>query len=326
MTQTDDPKKRSIRVVAAVITDARGRVLLTRRKEDSELAGLWEFPGGKIEPGESPEQALQRELMEEIGIEVEVGERLIVVPQEYPSKRLTLDVRQVRSFNGTPRGCEGQALTWVAPDKLGAYSMPGADVPVVAVLTQPTHYAITPEMSEPYDAISIERWIVRSAALCNLQYRRVQVRSPGVPSEVFRDAVRDLKSRIVAGSCEMLVNRDIELAQELGWGVHLNAAQLHQLSSLPEVADGQSVAASCHHQADLEQAQRLGCSFAVLSPVKRTESHPDAVPIGWEGFASLREWVTMPIYALGGLSPLDLQEARDHGAQGVAGIRHFGAT
>jgi len=99
---------RSIHVVAAVITDARGRVLLNRRTENRDMAGLWEFPGGKRESGETSEQALVRELREELGIEADVGEWLMDVPQRYPDKHLTLEVRHVRSWKGTPRGREGR--------------------------------------------------------------------------------------------------------------------------------------------------------------------------------------------------------------------------
>ena len=123
---------KQVHVVAGVIRDARGRILLARRTEGRDLAGLWEFPGGKREPGESPEGALVRELREELGIEAEVGDHLITVPQQYPDKHLTLDVREVRGFCGAARGREGQALVWVPPHKLAAYQMPPADVPVVA--------------------------------------------------------------------------------------------------------------------------------------------------------------------------------------------------
>src|SRR4249919_1966117 len=102
---------KQIHVVAGVIRDALGRVLLARRTEGRDLAGLWEFPGGKVEPGESPEAALVRELREELGIEAVAGDALIRVPQHYPDKRLVLDVRHVH-FTGTPKGLDGQALAW----------------------------------------------------------------------------------------------------------------------------------------------------------------------------------------------------------------------
>ena len=135
---------RSIHVVAGVIRDARGRILLTRRTESRDMPGLWEFPGGKREPGETPEQALARELQEELGIAATVGPRVIAVPHRYPHKRLLLDVRRVTAWKGTLKGLDGQALAWVPPGKLASYAMPGADRPVVAALLQPERYLVTP--------------------------------------------------------------------------------------------------------------------------------------------------------------------------------------
>ena len=128
---------KQVHVVAGVLRDARGRVLLARRTEGRDLAGLWEFPGGKVEPGESPEDALVRELREELGVETEVGAPVACVPLESPGRRLLLDVREV-AFSGLPRGLEGQALAWVPLRKLSDYPMPPADVPVVAELLRRT--------------------------------------------------------------------------------------------------------------------------------------------------------------------------------------------
>jgi 8-oxo-dGTP diphosphatase len=124
---------RHVHVVAGVLRDARGRILLARRTEGRDLAGLWEFPGGKVEPGESPEDALVRELREELGIEAVVGGPVARVAMAYPGKHLLLDVREV-AFGGQPRGLEGQALAWVPLRKLADYPMPPADVPVVEEL------------------------------------------------------------------------------------------------------------------------------------------------------------------------------------------------
>lgn len=123
----------TIHVVAAVLRDPRGRILLARRTEGRELAGLWEFPGGKVEPGETPEVALVRELREELGIEASVGQAVLCVREARPDKLLLLDVREA-SFTGKPRGLEGQALVWAPLHKLVDYPMPPADLPVVEVL------------------------------------------------------------------------------------------------------------------------------------------------------------------------------------------------
>lgn len=308
--------KRSIHVVAGVITDARGRILLNRRTENSDMAGLWEFPGGKREPGESSEQALVRELREELGIEAEIGEWIMDVPQLYPDKRLRLEVRRVSSWKGSPRGREGQAITWVAPDKLARYSMPPADLPVVAALRHPDRYLITPE-PEADHAQAHAAWQQRLAQALATGVQRAQLRTPASPARV---ALAEQAIAAHGSGVQWLLNRDIDLARRLGVGVHLGSEQVLQLDARP-LPVGQLVAASCHDLAQLHAAQRLGCDFAVLGPVQPSASHPGAPALGWDAFEQLREQVSLPIYALGGLHPDDLAEARRHGAQGIAAIR-----
>ncbi len=303
---------RSIHVVAAVITDARGRILLNRRKGDSDMAGLWEFPGGKREPGESSEQALARELHEELGIDAEIGEWLMDVPQIYPDKRLRLEVRMVRQWKGSARGREGQAVTWVAPGKLGRYSMPPADLPVVAALRQPDRYLVTPEPHQGSEA-----WLAGIEAAVAAGVARIQLRTPQATE---REALARQAVERMGRHTELLLNRDIALARALGVGVHLGGEQLLTLEARP-LPLSQRVGASCHDLAQLQAAQRLGCDFAVLGPVQPTATHPGAAPLGWEGFEQLREQVSLPIYAIGGMGAGDLETARSHGAQGVAAIR-----
>lgn len=305
---------RSIHVVAGVITDARGRLLLTRRTEGRDLAGLWEFPGGKREPGETSEQALVRELQEELGIEAVVGDWLMEVPQRYPDKRLRLEVRQVSAWKGTPRGREGQALTWVSADKLGRYAMPPADQPVVAMLRQPACYLVTPEPAEPGP------WLAALERALDTGVRRVQLRARSLPAEQWPPLARAAAALCAARGAQVLLNRDVALAQALGVGVHLGAEQLPQWQARPLPA-GQPVAASCHTVEELQAAQRIGCDFAVVGPLAVTASHPGAAPLGWEAFERLREQVALPIYPIGGLAPTQVAEARRHGGQGIAAIR-----
>ncbi|WP_313440076.1 Nudix family hydrolase [Stenotrophomonas sp.] len=310
------PPKRSIHVVAGVITDARGRILLNRRTENRDMAGLWEFPGGKREADETSEQALVRELREELGIEAEIGEWIMDVPQHYPDKHLTLDVRHIRSWKGTPRGREGQAITWVAPDKLGRYSMPPADLPVVAALRQPDRYLITP--APDADEAGPQRWQEQLQRAVAAGQQRIQLRLPADHPQ--RQALIEQALRAHRQGVQWLLSRDIELARALGVGVHLGSEQVLALQERPLPA-GQLVAASCHDLPQLQAAQRLGCDFAVLGPVQATASHPGATPLGWDAFAALRAQVSLPIYALGGLDSTHLGHARRHGGQGIAAIR-----
>jgi 8-oxo-dGTP diphosphatase len=315
---SDSDRSRSgkiVHVVAGVISDARGRILLARRTEGRDLAGLWEFPGGKVDPGETPGQALVRELREELGIEAHVGDALIVVPQQYPHKRLRLDVRRIASWSGTMKGLDGQALAWVPPHKLASYAMPDADRPVVAALRDPEHYLITPEPGAD-DA----RWLSILRKALDAGVRRVQLRAYACAPERWRGLVERAAAHARDVGAEVLVNGDIALAEAVGVGVHLRASQLMALSARP-LPRPRPVIASCHSHEDLVAAQSLGCDAAVLGPVMPTPSHPGQPGIGWERFASLREHVALPIYAIGGMTQDHIGVARSHGAQGIAAIR-----
>lgn len=311
-----DRPKPPVHVVAAVLRDARGRILLARRTAGRDLAGAWEFPGGKVEPGETPFQALERELHEELGIRIQGAEPLVSVPQAYPGKRIVLDVYEVPAFTGTARGLEKQALAWAPPEKLASYPMPPADRPVVAALTAPARYLISPEPESATSFLSrLDKALATGA-------RRVQLRAKAMPAKTLANLAMDARTRCQAAGAELLVNGEVALAAELGIGVHLNSNQLMGLSERP-LPTGQLVAASCHGADELAQAERLGLDFAVLGPVRATESHPGAATLGWEGFSRLREGVSLPIYALGGMRPQDVATARRYGGQGVAGIRAF---
>lgn len=310
----DRPKP--VHVAAAVLRDAGGRILLARRTAGRDLAGAWEFPGGKVEPGESPREALDRELHEELGIRVLDAVPLVAVPYAYPDKRILLDVYTVDAYEGTPRGRERQALAWSPLEKLHGYPMPPADRPVVAVLTRSPRYLVSPETLEP------GTWLRQLDKALDAGARRVQLRARGLKPKALADLAMDARTRCHAVGAELLVNGEAGLAADLGIGLHLPARELMALSQRPLPKD-QAVAASCHDAEQLAQAEALGLDFAVLGPLRATESHPGATPMGWERFARLREAVSLPIYAIGGLRPADVATARRHGAQGVAGIRAF---
>lgn len=311
----DTRPEQPVHVVAAVLRDARGRVLLARRTAGRDLAGAWEFPGGKVEPGETALQALDRELDEELGIRVLSAAPLISVPQAYPGKRIVLDVHTVAAFEGTPRGRERQALAWAPLEKLSSYPMPPADRPVVAALTAPGQYLVSPEAVEP------AAFLARLDRALAAGLRRVQLRVRGLPAARMASLAGDAAALCRARGAELLLNGAPGLAADLGVGLHLPSRDLMALSALPDLAPGQRVAASCHDADELAHAEQLGVHFVVLGPVRATESHPGAPALGWERFSRLREGVSLPIYAIGGMKPADVAIARRHGAQGVAGIR-----
>lgn len=124
-------------VMAGVLLDAAGRVLLAQRPVGKHLAGLWEFPGGKIEPGETPLEALARELREELGISMQRAEPLIVVPWIYGECELRLDAWRVHAWLGEPRSLEGQALQWQLPEQVDMMVLTPADRPLLQALRKP---------------------------------------------------------------------------------------------------------------------------------------------------------------------------------------------
>lgn len=285
------------------------------------MAGLWEFPGGKVEPGESSERALQRELHEELGIHASVGTPLICVPQQYPDKRLVLDVREVHAYEGTPKGLDGQALIWAPPHLLASYPMPPADRPVVAALRQPDRYLITPEPGASDDAA----WLAALQHALAAGIQRVQLRARDCETGRWERLAASAAELCRDARAELLINGDIAMAARLDCGVHLRSTQLHDRECAPAIKQhasaGRVLAASCHATQDLVRAQELDCGFVVLGPVQATVTHADISGIGWDVFSRMREQVSLPIYALGGMRVDDIPAARNYGAQGIAAIR-----
>ena len=125
---------RHLRVAAGILRDPLGRVLITERVGGGPFQGMWEFPGGKIGDGESPEQALARELSEELGIELGAAERFMHLEHDYPDRSVSIHFFLVNGWTNEPAGLEGQALRGLPPAELGAANILPADVPVIEAL------------------------------------------------------------------------------------------------------------------------------------------------------------------------------------------------
>ncbi len=305
-------------MAAAVIVRDDGQILIAERPAHLHQGGLWEFPGGKLEPGESARQALQRELREEIGIEVGSARPLIRVPFDYGDRRVLLDVWRVDAFSGRAHGCEGQPIRWVLPDELAAFTFPAANRPIVTAARLPDRYLITPEPPAP---AAWPAFLARLEEVLRGGVRLVQLRAKQLlPSEMARLA-QEVSRICSVYDAALLINGDIAVAEALpGAGIHLPSYALRGLSNRPLSAD-RWVAASCHTADELRCAEALGVDFVVISPVKPTRTHPDAQPLGWEGLHAICERSNMPAFALGGMSPPDLVQAWHAGAQGIATIR-----
>lgn len=307
-----------IHVMVGAISDPTGRVLVTKRPDHVHQGGLWEFPGGKLEPGESPEQGLARELAEELGIEVRDSRPLIRIRHHYGDRHVLLDVRRVCSYAGTPAGLEGQPLAWRRPETMDPACFPAADRPIITALRLPARMLITgPDPLDP------EVFLARLACAVAGGIRLVQLRAHVLKHAAYRDLARRAFLLCEQGGARLLLNRDPQETLDVPrHGLHLGGQALARLSERPGRPDD-LVGASCHNADDLVRAAGLGLDYALLSPVNPTASHPDAEPLGWHRFAELADAATLPVYALGGLSGADLEVACEHGAQGVAAIRGF---
>ena len=307
-----------IHVAVAVIEDARGRILLSRRAPDAHQGGLWEFPGGKVEETEPFSQALARELLEELGIQLLRHEPLIKISHDYGDKSVVLDVHRVTNYAGIPQGREGQPLAWVTPAELHNYPMPAADRPIVAAIVLPDTYLITGDW-----AGDSRQLLDRLDGALARGERLFQLRLPGADEAHFRTLAGCALERCRPCGARLLLNAEPGLVADLGAdGVHLNSRRLMSCDARP-LGDAFLVAVSCHDEIELRHAEQIGADCVVISPVLPTRSHQGAKTLGWTGFKQLAESAAVPVYALGGMSPDLVGATRRQGGQGVAGISAF---
>lgn len=310
---------RLIHVAAAVILDENRRILLARRPDDKHQGGLWEFPGGKVEPGEPVLDALDRELHEELGIRVESARPLIQIPHHYPDKSVLLDVFVVDRFSGQPHGREGQPVRWVEASALADFDFPAANRPIVAAAQLPERLLITGEASD------IEDFCAHTERALKQGIRWIMLRATGLSQDAFAGVYRALRPLCDDVGATLAVNCSLTLANKLGAeALHLNSERLMALESRNDF-NGVWLSASCHDAGQLARAASLGLDFVTLSPVATTATHPEAEPLGWSAFSVLAAEATLPVYALGGMKENDLPTAWAQGAQGVAAIREWWA-
>ncbi len=309
---------RPIHVAVAVIQNAAGQILISQRPAHLHQGGLWEFPGGKLEPDETVSQALKREIHEELGLEVRAHLPLIRITHHYPDRVVLLDVHRVTQFAGCAEGREGQLLRWLSPEQLKNHPLLPADRPIVAAINLPDCYLITG--ADPLDQ---RQFLLRLEQSLMQGVRLVQLRAKSLAqTEFFLLAEAALKLCRGYGA-RLLLNAAPDWVEQLAAdGVHLTSKQLSDLNERPLDCD-YLIGASCHSADDLARASALGLDFAVLSPVLPTASHPDAQPLGWRQFGVLVEAAKLPVYALGGMRQGMLDEAQGNGAQGIAGISGF---
>ena len=306
-----------IHVVAAAIFDSQNRVLVAQRPAHVHQGGLWEFPGGKLEPGESAEQALRRELQEELGIDVVRARPLIQIRHDYPDKSVLLDVWRVDEFAGQPHGREGQPIEWVGPEWLPLREFPAANNAIVAAVRLPSQCLITPEPHHRDQFLrDLDESLTDGISL-------VQLRAASLSAEMYKSLAWECLQLTSQHGASLILNGPAELALEIGAdGVHLNSFRFWEATRRP-LPNSMWVSAAAHNADDVRRASELGLDFVLLSPVLATPTHPDAVPLGWDVFAEIVQSARLPVYALGGVGSAHTAVAQSLGGQGVAGVRQF---
>ena len=300
-----------VRVAAAVIVRPDGQVLLAQRPPGKPYEGYWEFPGGKLERGETPRHALVRELHEELGLEVRRAAPWIVQEFVYPHAHVELNFFRVFEWGGEPHSRDGQAFAWQTPGRFDVAPLLPANSRVLSALELPAIYGITHASD-----VGEEAFLKRAELAFARGLRLVQIREKDWSWDRLAAFASRMREAGRKHGAKVLLNGTTEEARELGVdGVHWTASRLIGARSRP---DDLIVGASCHDAHELARAASLRCDFALMGPVLATPTHPGVQPLGWDAFVNQIEGTRIPVYALGGLWPDDLDAAIDRGAHGLA--------
>ncbi|MDR2164607.1 MAG: thiamine phosphate synthase [Zoogloeaceae bacterium] len=336
--------------VAAAVLCQEGRFLLARRPEGKVCAGYWEFPGGKVEAGESVHEALVRELWEEMGITVTRATPWLTRRFIYPHASVRVHFWRVTEWTGeidVTAPLEHEALAWQpcrGPAPTVAPILP-TNAPILKALALPTVMAIThnsnpgpadsnsansdPANSDPADSSAsmrrgsdreLQRLVegLRGGDIC------VQLRDRDLSPAARRRWAHVVQTLAAAHAAPMFVSEDgsgegAALAREIGAaGLHLTSSALTHCAVRP---DFPWAGASCHTAEELELAETLGLDYALLGPVLPTPSHPETAGLGWETFARLVKNRGLPVFAIGGQDRTTCAVAQQHGAHGIAALR-----
>lgn len=289
------------------------KVLLGKRPKTKPWAGWWEFPGGKINSGETANDALIRELKEELGITVTSSEPWMIRTHHFNNQPIRLHFFKINSWKKSPIALEHDELKWVEIESPKVEPLLPANQMIFQSLQLPSIYAIT-NMTEFHGNFFslLERKIKSEINLIQIRERLLDQNELEIFSKKVLHLARQHKIKV-------LINANLELAKKIkADGVHLNSKQIYENITIPEEM---IIGASCHSIEDLKQAEARKYNFALLSPVKKTLTHPSIDPMGWKSFQEIINQVQIPVYALGGMACSDIPNAFESGAVGIAAQR-----
>lgn len=292
--------------VAIAILLHKSKVLVGWRQANQHQGNKHEFPGGKIEEGETPEQACRREVYEEVGIGLKEWHQFDVIRHEYEDIIVTLHLFHTYVPDEL-LSLIHQPWSWFSRDQLADLNFPKANSTIIERLIWSHLIKISDQVDELPKTNSQMYLRIESKDIERLQHQLIKLSEQQL--------------------LKLIVNVDVwqqlnTVLQEKIKTVHLKQSQLMQLKKGDLVVAKRYIAA-CHDAVSVQHAHQIGCDAIFLSPVNPTATHPNSKVLGWDGFAALAQNSDIPVFALGGVAPADLEQAQKHNAYGLAGIRQF---
>ena len=292
--------------VSIAILLHKSKVLVGWRQANQHQGNKHEFPGGKIEEGETPEQACRREVYEEVGIGLKEWHQFDVIRHEYEDIIVTLHLFHTYVPDEL-LSLIHQPWSWFSRDQLADLNFPKANSTIIERLIWSHLIKISDQVDELPKTNSQMYLRIESKDIEKLQQQLIKLSEQQL--------------------LKLIVNVDVwqqlnTVLQEKIKTVHLKQSQLMQLKKGDLVVAKRYIAA-CHDAVSVQHAHQIGCDAIFLSPVNPTATHPNSKVLGWDGFAALAQNSDIPVFALGGVAPADLEQAQKHNAYGLAGIRQF---
>lgn len=291
--------------VAIALLYSRGRILVGWRQAQQHQGNKYEFPGGKVETNETPEAACRREIYEEVGVGLSNWQPFCLLCHEYEDISVHLHV-----FSAcVPHEMLNQIQkpwSWYTREQLLTLNFPAANRAILERLYWPHLIKISAKLEMVEQSVDDRLFYWRpepaDTELSLLKLEQGQLHRLILPHRIWQALAVELQAQVAA--------------------VHLKQSEVMSLKK-GELKVGVRYIAACHDAVSLQQAQQIGCDAVLISPVLTTATHPQAQPLGWEGFAELSQQSDIPVFALGGLTVQDLSIAQQYGAYGIAGIRYI---
>ncbi|WP_305269077.1 NUDIX domain-containing protein [Moraxella sp. ZY210820] len=296
--------------VAIAILNQQGKTLIAWRDEHLHQGGQYEFAGGKVEQGETPMQACRREVLEEVGIDIEHWCYFDEIVHQYDDRTVHLHVFQA----SVPFDLNHQIVPrwqWVYRDELANFQFPSANQSIIQRLMWRPYIKISADFADIEQLNTRTQFYWRCFEQLNVTQAVEQLNI--VAQQNPQLLAQCIINQTIYQQCSIDVQKMIK-------AIHLTEQQLLAQTQLD---DDKSYIASCHSLASLKWAEQIGCDAVFYSPVQKTTTHPDVKPLGWEIFEQSANNSLCMIFALGGLQPNDLSRVRECGGFGVAGIRAF---